>query len=236
MNSGTILIVDDHAEVRNFISSFLEQEGFDTILMCDGLSGLDAALRHVPDLIVLDGRLPDLDGLEVCRRLRATKHTATIPILMVSARGEESDRVVGLEFGADDYLVKPFGKRELVARIKSQLRRSNRCNESRVLRYGRLELDLDRFEVRIEEEAVSSLTHTELRILEHLMASAGCVCPREQIGVAVLDVSPCELGRAVDMHITAIRKKLGSHGIQIETIRGVGYRLRDLPKLQGNNN
>jgi DNA-binding response OmpR family regulator len=228
VNMGTVLVIDDERDLVELVRYNLERAGFDVIEAHDGRSGLGIATAHRPDLIVLDVMMAGLDGLEVCRLLHGDSRSSRIPIIMLTARAEETDRIVGLELGADDYVTKPFSPRELVARVKAVLRRGNAQDTPQVIRRGDLVIDPDRHEITYQGAALS-LTASEFRILQFLASRPGRVFSRDEIidGAMGRDVPITD--RTVDVHITAIRKKLGRGGDQIETIRGFGDRLRDGP-------
>ncbi|NUN49106.1 MAG: response regulator transcription factor [Candidatus Brocadiae bacterium] len=227
----TILVIDDEADLVTLVRYNLEREGWRVRSASDGLAGYEAAKRDLPDLILLDLMLPGMDGLEVCRRLRAEARTARIPILMLTAKGGESDRVVGLEMGADDYLSKPFSPRELVARVKAVLRRAAPAPDAeaaRAVAAGDLQLDPGRHEVTVRGKPVS-LTATEFRLLHALMRRPGQVFSRDRLIDGAIGEDTAVVDRTIDVHVTALRRKLGKAGPMIETVRGVGYRLRDAP-------
>lgn len=231
-SKGTILVIDDEADLIELVRYNAEREGFDVIAATDGRAGLDVAKQHRPDLIVLDVMMPGMDGLEVCRELRRDSDTDRTPVIMLTARAAESDRVVGLELGADDYLTKPFSPRELVARVKAVLRRTQYQSEpTQAIRRGALVVDPARHEVTWEGRVVS-LTATEFRIVQFLASRAGRVLSRDEIIDAALGREAAIFDRTIDVHITAIRKKLGSGGEQIETVRGFGYKFRDRPRAE----
>jgi DNA-binding response OmpR family regulator len=226
-NRGTILVIDDEADLIELVRYNVEREGFDVIAATDGWSGLTIAKQHRPDLILLDVMMPGMDGLDVCRELRKDADTDRTPVIMLTARAAESDRVVGLELGADDYLTKPFSPRELVARVKAILRRTQyQGDATQAIRRGGLVVDPERHEVTWEGEPVS-LTATEFRILQFLASRAGRVLSRDDIIDAALGRETAVFDRTIDVHITSIRKKLGKGGEQIETVRGFGYKFRD---------
>ncbi len=227
-NPKRIVVVEDEPEIEELIRFRLEREGYEVHTSGAGDHALRLIPRVMPDLIVLDLMLPDVDGLEVCRRLRADRTTRSIPIVMLTARSEESDIVVGLELGADDYLTKPFSPRILVARIRAVLRRrEDRGSEpGAVLRQHDLVLHPGRHEVR-RGDAILPLTPTEFRILQTLMARPGWVFRREQIADEIHDGDVAVTERSIDVHIVSLRKKLGASGDLIETVRGVGYRFRE---------
>jgi two-component system phosphate regulon response regulator PhoB len=212
----------------------VDREGFRGSVVHSGRLALESIRRRAPDLVILDLMLPDLDGLEVCRRLRYEPQTRNLPILILSARGEEADIVAGIELGADDYVTKPFSPRVLTARIRNLLRRrevKELDGSIRQLRRGKggLVIDLDRHTVEVQGRAVE-LTPTEFGILECLAGRPGFVRTRDQVIASVHGESTVLSQRAVDVHIAALRKKLGDYGSMIETVRGIGYRLRDAPE------
>jgi len=227
MNKATILIIDDEKDVIEMVRYNLDKEGYDVISATDGTSGLEIAQRHKLDLILLDLMMPGIDGLEVCRRLRADTRTSRVPVIMLTAKATESDRIVGLEMGADDYVTKPFSPRELVARVKALLRRTTTQSEpQQVVRHGELAIDVARHEVTYGGKAVA-LTATEFRILHLLATKPGRVLSRDDIIDSALGRDANVFDRTIDVHITAIRRKLGRGSEQIETIRGFGYKFRD---------
>ncbi len=219
-----VLIVDDDEELTRLLGRQLELDGFETGAAVDGPSGLEAALSGKWDVVILDVMLPGMDGFEVLRRLRAA---SAVPVLMLTARGEDVDRIVGLEMGADDYLPKPFNPRELVARLRAILRRAVQpagVGEG-VLAVGDLELDPGARSVMRGGEPVA-LTGIEFSLLENLVRAAGHVVEREELMRSVLGRRPSPFDRALDVHVSALRRKLGplpSGGERIKTVRGVGY-------------
>jgi len=227
MTKGNILVIDDEADLIELVRYNLSKEGFEVSAALDGETGLAAARRGVPDVVVIDLMLPGIDGLEVCRALRADDRTAHIPVIMLTAKNAESDRVVGLEIGADDYMTKPFSPRELAARIKAVLRRvAPRRPVPELLRHGALSIDLQRHEVACGERAVN-LTATEFRLLQFLAARPGRVFSRAELIDGALGRDVSVLDRTIDVHIMALRRKLGDCGDNIETIRGFGYRFAE---------
>ena len=227
MNKGTILIIDDEKDLLELVRYNLEKDGFDVIVASDGASGLEIAQRHRPDLIVLDIMMPGMDGLEVCRQLRADARTNRIPVIMLTARATEADRIVGLEMGADDYVIKPFSPRELVARVKAVLRRlANQQEPPEMVRHGMVSIDVQRHEVTCDGQPVS-LTATEFKILQFLASRPGRVLSRDEIIDAAMGRDTNVFDRTIDVHVTAIRRKLGKGADHIETIRGFGYKFRD---------
>ena len=227
MTKTRILVVDDEADIRELVRLNLASESYE-ILDCEsGEQALSLARSGKADLIVLDLMLPGMDGLEVCRRLKADPKTASTPIVILTAKGEESDVVAGLEVGADDYVAKPFSGKVLAARVRRLLRRAAQPpNEREVIRIHDLTIDPGRHEVRAQDRKVD-LTRTEFSILHTLVRRAGLVLSRYQIVDAVHGDDYAVTDRAVDVQIVSLRRKLGPCGQYIETVRGVGYRFRD---------
>ncbi|MEW6084516.1 MAG: response regulator transcription factor [Chloroflexota bacterium] len=220
-----ILLVDDEPSIIKLARMYLEREGFRILTAKDGESALDSAAREHPALIVLDVMLPKLDGFEVCRRLRAANHPAAI--LMLTARDEDIDKILGLELGADDYLTKPFNPRELVARVKAILRRGGRVNgskDSSPIRIGDLTIDPARREVRIGSSPLSLRTQ-EFDLLLTFAEHRGLVLSREQILQKAWGFDFYGQTRTVDVHVAHLRKKLEASSVKIETVTGVGYKL-----------
>ncbi|MHC4127500.1 MAG: response regulator transcription factor [Planctomycetota bacterium] len=232
MTNAFILIVEDEPEIADLIRYHVQREGARAVVARTGRLALEAVERRKPDLVVLDLMLPDLDGLEVCRRLRRQPETKSLPILIVSAKGEESDIVAGLELGADDYVTKPFSPKVLMARIGNLLRKRRPAGAGAEARgrlapaAGALVIDLDRHEVEVAGRPVG-LTPTEFGIVRCLACRSGFVRTREQIIASVHGETTVLSPRAVDVHMTALRRKLGKAGALIETVRGIGYRLRE---------
>lgn len=223
----TILVIDDEPELVKLLDYNLSKAGYLVLSAKDGEAGLAAARRHAPDAIILDIMMPGLDGWEVCKRLRQDPATAAMPLLMLTAKGEESDRVLGLELGADDYLTKPFGVRELVARVKALLRRLEAAAASpEVLKTGKLVIDSSRRTVQAGGKPVA-LTATEFNLLKALAEKEGRVISREDLLSLARGDDVAVMDRTVDVHVASLRKKLGKHGEMIETVRGVGYRLKE---------
>jgi two-component system phosphate regulon response regulator PhoB len=222
-----IVIIEDEADIVEMIRYNFRKAGFEVDSFGRGREGLEALRRNPPDLLLLDIMLPDEDGLSICRQLRAEDRLKELPVVFLTARGEEIDRIVGLEIGADDYVVKPFSPRELVARVKALLRRTEREQETpSMLRCGQISIDANRHEVSAADRLVQ-LTATEFRILQFLTARPGRVTSRDEIIDAALDRDSAVFDRTIDVHITAIRRKLGDAGGQIETVRGFGYKMRE---------
>src|SRR5215212_9275324 len=227
MPKGTILVIDDEPDLLELVEFNLKKDGYETIVAKNGQSGLEIAQKHLANLIVLDLMMPGLDGLEVCRQLRSDNRTRQIPMIMLTAKSAEADRIVGLELGADDYVTKPFSPRELVARVRALLRRATSTQEApTVIRQGEVMIDLTRHEVTSAGKQVT-LTPTEFRILHFIAARPGRVLSRDQIIDAAVGNDMAVFDRTIDVHIAAIRRKLGKAGERIETIRGFGYKWRE---------
>lgn len=229
VSRARILIVEDQPEISELLQYNLDREGFQVVCARDGHDGLRRARDTSPDLVVLDVMLPGLDGFEVCRQLRSDPLTQEIPVIMLTAKDEESDVVLGLRLGADDYVTKPFGPRELVARIRSLLRRSSRAGaftSGDRLNRGSIVIDAERHEVHVAGDRVD-LTPTEFRLLHTLASHPGRVFNRDQLVSRVIGDHAFVVGRNIDVHVRGIRKKLGSAQDRIETIRGIGYRFRE---------
>ncbi len=227
MAKGSILVVDDEKDIIELVRYNLEKEGFTVQGAMDGESGLSIARHEHPDIIIIDLMLPGIDGLEVCRSLRTDSHTAAIPLIMLTAKSEETDRVLGLELGADDYVTKPFSPRELTARIKAVLRRTSaKQAPPEVIRRGELTIDLARRDVGCRGESIV-LTATEFRLLQFFATHPGRVFSREQLIDGALGRDVSVVDRTIDVHITSLRKKLGDCGQWIETVRGFGYKFRE---------
>jgi DNA-binding response OmpR family regulator len=219
---GLVLVVEDEAAIADLMRLYLTREGFGVHVERDGLSGLSAARRLRPVAIVLDVGLPEMEGTEVCRALRAAGDWT--PVLFVTARDDEVDRILGLELGADDYVTKPFSPRELVARVRSVLRRARGDVGSRsALRLGPLALDVDARQVRTDAVGEIALTATEFDLLAHLVRTPGRVFTREQLLSEVWGYAAAAGTRTVDVHVAQVRAKLGADGDLIRTVRGVGY-------------
>jgi two-component system phosphate regulon response regulator PhoB len=227
MSKATILVVDDEEDIRELLELNLVQEGY-KVLSCEtGEQALELAGSKQPTLIILDLMLPGIDGLEVCRRLKSTLRTEHIPIVMLTAKGEEADIVTGLELGAEDYITKPFSGKVLIARVRKILRKEVvRQDDKNVLKIKELTIDPSRREVLVKNKPVE-LTFTEFNILHTLARRPGLVFTRYQIVDALHGGDYLVTERAIDVQIVSLRKKLGSHGKYIETVRGVGYRFRD---------
>jgi two-component system phosphate regulon response regulator PhoB len=220
-----VLIVDDDPDIQRLVSYNLSQAGFQVTTAISGRLALDSVQKHPPDLIILDVMLPDIDGLEVCRYLRQRDNSRRIPVIMLTARTEEIDRVVGFEVGADDYVMKPFSPRELVLRVKSIFRRIGE-HRSDVLRIGRIRLFPQRRQVVAGTRSVT-LTAKEFDLLQELMRARGNVLTREMLMDKVWGYHGDAASRTLDTHVRRLREKLGDDGAHVETVRGVGYRMGD---------
>ena len=223
----TVLVIDDEPELVKLLDYNLTKAGYLAISAKDGVSGLEMARKHAPDVIILDVMMPGLDGWEVCKKLRQDPATASTPLLMLTSKAEEGDRVLGLELGADDYVGKPFGVRELLARVKALLRRAEATPErSEVIKAGALLIDSGKRSVTAGGKRVD-LTTTEFNLLRALAEKRGRVLSREDLISTARGDEASVIDRTVDVHVAALRRKLGKHGDLIETVRGVGYRLKE---------
>lgn len=225
MIKSKILIVEDEPDIRELLHFNLEKTGYQPYQAEDGEKALSLVKKHSPDLILLDLLLPGLNGLEVCRRIKRDPNLQHIPIIMVTAKGEEMDRVVGLELGADDYIVKPFSIREILLRVQKLIERREKQGAPSWLKADSLVLDLEAHTAKMDEKMLE-LTATEFRLLAHLMRNRGRVQTREILLDRVWGYSFEGYSRTIDTHIRRIRKKMGLHQNLIETVRGVGYRFK----------
>jgi phosphate regulon transcriptional regulator PhoB len=224
-----ILVIEDDCDILELVQYNLARQGFAVMEAKDGEDGLGKARQHQPDLIVLDLMLPGLDGIDVCKTLRGESATKGIPIVILSAKGEESDVVVGLELGADDYVTKPFSPRELIARIRAVLRRSKdttTVSTEERLKVGPIEIDTARHEVFHRGEPLQ-LTLAEYRLLSTLISRPGRVFTRGQLLEKIAGADTFVIDRNVDVHVRAVRKKLAEDAEFIVTVRGVGYKCRE---------
>jgi two-component system, OmpR family, alkaline phosphatase synthesis response regulator PhoP len=228
MAKASILVVEDEEDILELLRFNLAKEGYRVEGLASGEEALRAVRTRAPDLLILDLMLPGMDGLEVCRRLRAEPRSGQVPIVMLTAKGEEADVVAGLELGADDYIAKPFSPRVLLARVKAVLRRRERApaTEDAPLQAHGMEIHPGRREVLVDGEPVT-LTFTEFNILQYLARRPGWVFTRNQIMDAVRGEDYHVTERSVDVQMVSLRKKLGEAGRHIETVRGVGYRLAE---------
>jgi two-component system phosphate regulon response regulator PhoB len=221
----TILIIEDENDLAELVAFNLEKEGYSPLIAPDGPSGLEAASHNSPDLILLDLMLPGMSGMEICKVLKNNEKTVRIPIIMLTAKGEEIDRVVGFEVGADDYVVKPFSTRELLLRVKAVLRRAGSGESvSRILKVGSIAIDTDRHIVTVDGNEVI-LTTTEFKLLFNLAERLGRVQSRDRLLKDVWGFNHMGDTRTVDTHITRLRTKLGEAGEMIRTVRGFGYKM-----------
>lgn len=221
-----ILVVEDEPDLVEVLSYNLEQEGFDVDSVDRGDEALTKIRKQAPDLLLLDLMLPGMDGLELTRIMKRDDHLSRVPVVMLTAKGEEVDRIVGFELGADDYIPKPFSPREVVLRCKAVLRRREPTEDDReVLELGGIELDVDAHQLRVDGEE-TPLTATEFRLLKLLIERAGRVQTRAQLLSDVWGYAEDIDSRTVDTHIRRLRRKLGDEAERVETVIGVGYRLR----------
>lgn len=228
LSGSRILVVDDDEHVRELMQLYLGKEGFDVVLARDGLEALEKVEKELPHLVLLDIMMPKLDGIEVCKELRRRRNN--IPVILLTARGEDYDRILGLELGADDYITKPFNPREAVARVRAVLRRlSNEMNLPQALYYPDLEINVEEYSVVVSGEPVS-LTHKEMELLWYLASHPNRVFSREQLLEKVWDYEYSADTRTVDTHIKRLRKKLyrqedaSGYVWKIKTVWGVGYK------------
>ncbi len=233
-----ILVIEDDPDIRELIGYNLKREGFEVILCNNGQDGLDAALQNDVDLIILDLMMPKLNGIEVCKRLREIPEKRTIPVIMLTAKSEETDIVFGLGVGADDYMTKPFGLKELIARVYTRLRsfptpapvaaqHTAVLEDFDVLRQGDVEIDRARFHIKVCGTQVP-MTLAEFRLFDALVSRPGIVLSRDRLLDAVTGGEGVLIDRNIDVHVRSIRKKLGESRDLIETVRGLGYKFREL--------
>ena len=229
MPNSLIFVVEDEPDLREIMLYNLVREGYQALGFESGSEGLEAIRAKQPNLVILDLMLPDMDGLTVCQQVRAESAIKATPIIIVSAKEEESDVVIGLGIGADDYVPKPFSTRELIARVKALLRRTQRSqqpsDQDRIVN-GDLVIDAGKHEVSIAAQPVK-LTATEFKLLRHLAANPGRAFSREQLLDRVVGDGVVVVDRNIDVHIRAVRKKIGEYAGHIETVRGVGYRFAE---------
>ncbi|MBN3039849.1 MAG: response regulator [Candidatus Omnitrophica bacterium] len=226
MANERVLIIEDDPDIVEMISYNLQKEGYKIISALNGEDGLYLARRQRPDLIILDIMLPERDGFDICKTLRNQEATSQIPIIILSARSQEADKIVGLELGADDYVTKPFSPRELLARIKALFRRVIQVQPKKRLEIGELVIDTLKHKVTVSSKLVS-LSPREFKLLDYLARKSGLVCSREEILDKVFGYESDVYDRTIDAHIKSLRKKLKKARDYIETVRGSGYRLRD---------
>jgi two-component system, OmpR family, phosphate regulon response regulator PhoB len=225
-----ILIIDDEKDIVDTIEYNLKKEGFTTHKSFDGMNGLRIAKETVPDLIILDLMLPGMNGIELCKTLKKDDRTSKIPVIMLTAKKQEVDKIVGLEVGADDYMVKPFSMKELIARVKAILRRYTSIPKGEkaksVIMFSDVKMDLDRHEVTVKGKPVE-LSAKEFKLLEFLATNKNKMFSRERLLDDVWGISAEVETRTVDVHVTRLREKLGKAGDHIQTVRGFGYKLKE---------
>ncbi len=228
MAKETILVVEDEKNIVELVKYNLEQEGFRVTTALKGNLGLEEARKGKADLIILDLMLPEIDGIEICKILKQNEKTSLIPIIMLTAKTQETDKVLGLELGADDYLTKPFSPRELVARVKAVLRRTHEKPKNKVFKVGSLELDIEKHQLTLKGKEIG-LTSKEFDLLKALWEASGRVLSRDFLLNKVwgYDESINIETRTVDMHVGQLRKKLKSEDYRIVTVKNVGYRFDD---------
>jgi len=230
MKSKQIVVVEDEPDIFEVIEYNLQREGYEIQGCLNGSEGIELIRRLQPDLVLLDLMLPGRSGLDICRHLKADELTRNIPIIIVTAKNTESDLVLGLGLGADDYIAKPFSPRELVARVQAVLRRgplqSEQKNKDQRLVHKGLIVDVGRHQIIVDEK-VGTFTATEFRLLQYLMSRPGRAFSREQLVQGAIGNQAVVLDRNIDVHIRSIRKKIGSYRDLIETVRGVGYRFQE---------
>jgi two-component system, OmpR family, phosphate regulon response regulator PhoB len=227
MPKEKILIVEDEKNISKLIRYNLEKAEFETVSARSGEEALRILSKHEVNLVLLDIMLPGMDGLEVCRTIKQNKATARIPVIMLTAKGEEVDRVVGFEIGADDYITKPFSPRELVLRIKAILKRGRvETHSKEILTAGGVTIDVPKHRVMVKEKIVE-LTHTEFKLLFTLIERRGRVQTRENLLSDIWGIDTLIETRTVDTHIKSLRSKLGKEGKKVETVRGIGYKFND---------
>jgi DNA-binding response OmpR family regulator len=220
-----VAVVDDEPDIVELVSINLEKAGYEVVKFGDAEGFFKSLGKRLPDIVLLDLMLPDMDGLEICKSLRSDDRWASLPVIMLTARSDETDKVLGLELGADDYVTKPFSPRELVARVKAVLRRKTADTGTRKVRIGgMLMIDSDRYEVRVRGRKIE-LTPTEFRILRFMGSNRGRVFSREQILDHLWGHEKAVIDRTVDVHIRNLREKLGKAASLIKNVRGVGYKI-----------
>ncbi|HMS85995.1 MAG TPA: response regulator transcription factor [Nitrospira sp.] len=223
-----ILIIEDEQDIVQLVQHYLQKEGFRSVTATSGIEAVKKVKEEKPDLIILDLMLPELDGLEVCKRVRSNPDTALLPIIMLTAKAEESDTIVGLELGADDYVTKPFSPKALIARVKALLRRLDRAPSSgaELYQYGALTMTPARHEVTLEQQEIP-LTAKEFGLLEHLLRHRGRVLTREVLLNAVWGYDYYGTTRTVDVHIRRLKQKLPLLEDAIVAVKSLGYKLKD---------
>jgi two-component system phosphate regulon response regulator PhoB/two-component system alkaline phosphatase synthesis response regulator PhoP len=227
MSSKLIVIVDDEEDILQLVSLHLTKAGFIVDTFLDGKSFFDYIETKIPSLIILDLMLPDADGFEICKFIKKDKKISSVPVIMLTAKDEETDKILGLELGADDYITKPFSPRELVARVKAVLRRQIQDEDTKKIEIGSdIVMDVEKYEVTVKGKKVD-LTTTEFKILQLLSSKKSWVFTRNQILDYLWNDEKYVLDRTVDVHVRNLREKLGESAEYIKSVRGVGYKLED---------
>ena len=223
-----ILIVEDDADILQLVKMYLEKDDFRTLTATTGIQALKRIKEERPDLVILDLMLPEMDGLEVCKKIRLHPDTAMLPVLILTAKAEESDTVIGLELGADDYVTKPFSPKAVVARVKALLRRTDRSagDSQSSYQYGSLRMDLSRHEVKVRDREVP-LTAKEFGLLEHLVRNVGRVLTRDVLLNSVWGYDYYGTTRTVDVHVRRLKQKIPLLNDAIISVKSLGYKLRD---------
>ncbi|MEG2353237.1 MAG: response regulator transcription factor [Clostridium sp.] len=230
MTNSKILVVDDEVNIVELIGFNLEKNGYEVIKANDGLEGLRLAKEHIPQVILLDLMLPGMDGYDVCKEIRKCTYTANIPIIMLTAKSEEFDKILGLELGADDYITKPFSVRELLARVKAVLRRATTQYEEKKYGFGNITVDFEKHEVLKDMNKID-LTLKEFELLETLIKNKGRVINREFLLEEIWGYEYIGETRTIDVHIRHLRKKIeqdDKNPVYIQTVRGIGYRFNEV--------
>jgi two-component system phosphate regulon response regulator PhoB/two-component system alkaline phosphatase synthesis response regulator PhoP len=222
--TGLVAIVDDEPDIRELVSVQVTKAGFKTKAFAEGKSFLKYIETTVPDVVILDLMLPDIDGIEICKKIKANQRTQHLPVIMLTARVEETDKIIGLELGADDYMTKPFSPKELVARIKAVLRRNVAAKEVVVQLGKHVALSPEKYEILVDGEKIETTT-TEFKILHMLAQKKGIVFPREKILDVLWGYEKAVMDRTVDVHVRHLREKLGKYADLIVNVRGVGYKV-----------
>ncbi|MBI5360252.1 MAG: response regulator transcription factor [Planctomycetes bacterium] len=222
----TILVIDDEKDLIKLVDHNLSRDGYLVLGASDGIQGLATAKKQKPDIVLLDIMLPGIDGLDVCKKLKSDADTAHIPVIMLTARAQETDKVLGLELGADDYITKPFSPRELAARVKAVLRRFEAVGKNEILKTCGLIIDYAGRAVLCNGRKIE-LTNTEFNLLWHLANRPGRVVTRDDLISAGRGDDAVVIDRTIDVHIASLRKKLGRNKNIVETVRGVGYKFND---------
>lgn len=227
MAKGKILIVEDEKDIVEMIEYNLKKEGYRTFATLNGEKAISLAKKEHLDLVILDLMLPNIDGFEICKQLKNNEITGQIPIIMLTAKSQEADKIAGLELGADDYMTKPFSPRELIARIKVVLRRQEPSLPQKKIKRGIILIDSVKHKVTVMDKEVL-LTHTEFKLLQFMAQRPGVVLSREKVLDGVFGYDSEVYDRTVDVHIKSLRKKLGKARDYIETVRGTGYRFKEI--------